>query len=465
MEPKLVRYLRIQLHTKGNVRLSYPRLNDYSYPDDRACYFSCDDGEFNQIYEGARRTLRLSTLDIFMDCPQRERGGWLCDSYFMSQAAWMMFGDLGVEKDFLENFLLTETRWKGFFPEVYPGSKKDPQDPGIINWSFWLAAELYGYFQRSGDREFIIRYKGRIEKFIEDLLSLRGESGLIETTETIFVDWSLSNRAFAAEPINIPNNCLVVYILKCMAKLYGRKDWQGAEEMQAVIETLDAVPGLEGGGGDAAKVTEENGQLRLVRTDCPTEGGQALELWSGFHRNDRDYVKKFLYTMDPCPEYRSDPNIGKANNFIGMMLRYDILADMGFIERLARELKNVYLEELRIGSGIFFENVNAFSGAHGFNGMVGTYLTERILGLGQPNESKKTVMIQPCPMNLRWARGKAECSDGSVYFKWSADQEEHTLHMTLSLPEGWRPEVQLPFSLAGWEVTLNGKERREYVTY
>ena len=45
-------------------------------------------GKLNRIYNGARRTLRLSTLDIFMDCPQRERGGWLCDSHFAAQAAW-----------------------------------------------------------------------------------------------------------------------------------------------------------------------------------------------------------------------------------------------------------------------------------------------------------------------------------------------------------------------------------------
>ncbi len=31
------------------------------------------------------------------------------------------------------------------------------------NWSFWLVTELYDYYQRSGDREFIDKYAYRIE--------------------------------------------------------------------------------------------------------------------------------------------------------------------------------------------------------------------------------------------------------------------------------------------------------------
>ena len=92
-----------------------------------------------------------------MDCPQRERGGWLCDSQFTAHGAWQLFGDLSVEKDFIENFMLTDpdVMWHSFFPEVYPSSKKDDADPGIANWSFWLLTELADYYERSGDEEFI----------------------------------------------------------------------------------------------------------------------------------------------------------------------------------------------------------------------------------------------------------------------------------------------------------------------
>lgn len=453
-EPKLVRYVKMIFRTKGQAELTFPQLLDDSYPDDHTGYFSCSDGELNQIYEGARRTLRLSTLDIFMDCPQRERGGWLCDSLFAARAAWQMFGQLGTEKDFIENFMKTSGMWKGFFPEVYPGSKRDESDPGFVNWSYWLMLQLCDYYDRSGDREFVDACRPRVEEFVEGLLSLRGKSGLIETERGQFTDWSLANRDFALKPVSVPNNCLVVFMLERLSGLYGREDWrEAASGMRRIIETLDAQAGIFGGGGDGAD--DQDG--KLARTDCPTEGGQALELWSGFHLDDKVYLKNFVHTMGPCPEYRANPNIGKANLFIGLMIRFDVLGRLGHISELVRELKDVYLEELKLGSGTFFENINAFSGCHGFNGMAGALLTNKVLGLGAPEGRTKTVLIEPHPGQLRWAEGAAACEDGMIFLRWSADADEHVLRMSLNPPAGWKADFRRPFELSGWKVELNGE--------
>lgn len=105
-EPKLVRYIKVIMRTQGEVRLSVPQVLDDTYPEEYFASFQCSDGELNRIYDASRRTLRLNTLDIFMDCPQRERGGWLCDSQFTAHGAWQMLGDLRVEKDFIENFMI-----------------------------------------------------------------------------------------------------------------------------------------------------------------------------------------------------------------------------------------------------------------------------------------------------------------------------------------------------------------------
>lgn len=68
-EPKLVRFLKIKFTTEGTVSVSYPTILDFTYPDTNQNIFNCSDGEINLIYEASRRTLRLNTLDIFMDCP------------------------------------------------------------------------------------------------------------------------------------------------------------------------------------------------------------------------------------------------------------------------------------------------------------------------------------------------------------------------------------------------------------
>lgn len=454
-EPKLTRYIKMIFRTKGKVKTSVPQLLEYTYPDDDSCFFECSDGELNMIYEAARRTLRLNTLDIFMDCPQRERGGWLCDSQFTAHGAWQMFGDLSVEKDFIENFMLTDAdvMWHSFFPEVYPGCKKDESDPGITNWSFWLLTELADYYERSNDKEFILWCKERVYRFVEGMLALRGESGLLEGMKNQFVDWSLSNRSFCLKPISIPNNCLAVYMLEKMAQLYEEDSWEkAADEMRKIIEKLDEIPNIFGGGGDGASM--ETGKLK--RLDCQTESGAALELWSGFHVKDKGYVKRFVDSMGTCPKYRPDPNLGRSNLFIGLLIRFDVLARLGKIDTLVRELKDVYLPEIKECSGTLFENYSAFSGCHGFNGAAGALLVNSVLGLGQPMQNTKTIKISPHPGEVSWAAGSAKCDDGPMFMNWSANQDEHILNINLMIPEGWRAEYEMPFEIAGWTVLVNG---------
>lgn len=223
MEPKLCKYVKIVARTKGKVTFTYPELLDDTYPDQEENEFRCSDGNLNKIYQAAKRTLRLNTLDIFMDCPERERGGWLCDSYFSGYAAWQLFGDHRVEKDFIENFLLTDGNIyrDGFFPEVYPGVHENPADPGIESWSFWLIAELYSYVKRSGDKTFAEKYFRRIETFLNGVENHLGESGLFEKFTILFVDWSLSNHKICLEPICMPVNCLIVRAYELMGDLYG----------------------------------------------------------------------------------------------------------------------------------------------------------------------------------------------------------------------------------------------------
>lgn len=456
-EPKLTKYIKMIFRTDGPVTFTAPQLLDYTYPATDECYFQCSDGDLNRIYNAAKRTMRLNTMDIFMDCPQRERAGWLCDSYFSSMGAWQLFGDLSVEKDFIENFMLTDPdqMWDAFFPEVYPSSKTDSSDPGIRSWSFWLIAELADYYERSGDYEFIEKCRERVSRFIEGMLSLRGTSGLLENMVCMFVDWSISNRSFCLEPISVPCNCLAVYILERMSCLYHRPDWkQTADEMRKIIEDMDTSVGIFGGGGDSAQLKDGKPE----RGDCPTESGIALELWSGFHRKDKKYIRNFIEKMGPAPLYPANPNIGKANLFIGLMIRFDVLARFNEIETLIRDWKALYLPELNIETGTLFEGLNDVSGCHGFNGATGALMTNKILGLGQPKQLTKTVCIEPHPCRLKWANGAAKCADGPIQLHWSANYEEHIFDMSLSLPQDWNYELKLPFELSGWTVLLNKKQ-------
>ena len=95
-----------------------------------------------------------------MDCPSRERAGWLCDSFFTARVEYVLTGTCTVEKVFLENFLLAdqfEHLPEGMLPMCYPADHYD--GVFIPNWAMWFVLELEEYLVRSGDTELIIRYR------------------------------------------------------------------------------------------------------------------------------------------------------------------------------------------------------------------------------------------------------------------------------------------------------------------
>ena len=182
----------------------------------------------------------------------------------------------------------------------------------------------------------------------------------------------------------------------------------------------------------------------------------ALELWSGFHLQDKAFIREFVDTLGPLPKYRSNPNIGRANLFIGLMIRFEVLSRLGEIKQLVREFKDLYLQELKDGSGTLFEAVHAFSGCHGFNADAGALIVNDVLGLGQPRQSTKSFRLCPHPGELRWANGTARTCDGIIFMEWGSDSDEHILNIRLQMPEGWTYEFERPFELSGWTITVNG---------
>lgn len=139
------------------------------------------------------------------------------------------------------------------------------------------------------------------------------------------------------------------------------------------------------------------------------------------------------------------------------MVRFEALARMNRIPELMGEWKSLYLPQLKMGSDTLFETVQEDGGCHGFNADVGAMLTEKVLGLGQPDCRTKTVALSPHACSLHWAEGAAEVPEGMIHMRWIADGDEHTLEMHLDLPEGWHYTLDPAWDASGWTVTLNGE--------
>lgn len=453
MEPYLLRYLKLCFKGVKKVIIKKAEIVTYYYPDLHQGAFCCSDEDINRLYNAARHTLLLNTLDIFMDCPERERGGWLCDSLWTARGADLMLGDTRVEKAFIENFLMTKTEnmWKGFFPEVYPGNKANYKDmAGITTWSFWLMLELCEYVERTGDIDFALGYRERVKDFVKGSMTFIGSSGLLENMPHIFVDWSQSNSN--TQPISVAANALYSFMLLQLGKLYDDKDYT---ETGAKIKDIlrSALSNL--GKYLPDSLTYNNGHL--VSNGRITESNQYTSLWAELFLKDEMKELSFnvTHTMGPKPTYPANPNVGGAGLFIGLCIRLDLLSKWGEYRKLLEDIKEIFYMQLKEGPGTLWENsvIDTSSRCHGFTAHVGVHLTRDILGLGIPNEKDKIIVVSPHPCDLRWARGVVKTKGGIASLSWRIEGDKFILNC--SVPNGYRVDIKISKELQCFEREIN----------
>ena len=454
-EPSLVRYVKLYFRGTGAVTVHSLSVLDYAYPDEHRTSFSCSDEQINRLYAAAKKTLILNTLDIFMDCPERERGGWLCDSLWTGRAAALMLSDPRVEREFLENFLLTPAQdmFHGFFPEVYPALKPSYRDmTGITTWSFWLGCEICEYISRTGDVAFRDEFAPRIEAFVKGTRDFVGKSGLLENLPWLFIDWSQSNRAENNQPVSTAANALYAYMLEQLGNTFERPDWiEIAADARRILRTAIM------GSGDASDVkyipdsfdTGADGSLRAK--GYFSEAAMYTALWSGlFDKGEAPALDRAVtQKMGPAPYYAKDPMVGVSNLFIGLCIRLDMLTRMGAHEKMYEDMLAIYMPQLREGPGTLWENemIDTSSRCHGFSAHAGVHLLRDVLGLGIPcfdakGEGERLIHIAPHICGLRWARGTHETPDGLIALEWKYDGECFVLNG--SLPAGYAYELELP---------------------
>ena len=165
-EPYTFKFAEV-IMLEGEATVEKLEMRTYKNPNaTRTC--ALNDPTDRKIFEAARETFAQNAVDVFTDCPSRERAGWLCDSYFTGPAEHFFTGKNEIERTFLRNFALAD-RFPhlpdGMVPMCYPGDHIDKNY--IPNWSMWLILELANYFERTGDRETVDLLRPRVDGLIK----------------------------------------------------------------------------------------------------------------------------------------------------------------------------------------------------------------------------------------------------------------------------------------------------------
>ncbi len=323
-----------------------------------------DNEKLQAIFDAAVETYRQNTFDVYMDCPSRERAGWLCDSFFTSRVERVLTGKSEVEYNFLENYILPES-FKclpdGMLPMCYPADHYD--GVFIPNWAMWFVVELQEYFVRTGDIELVNKAKNRVYGLLKYLKKFENEYGLLEKLESwVFIEWSKSNDL--VQDVSFPSNMLYSKIKRIVGELYS--DSEIAKEGEKLRETIKKMSYTDRG-FFCDNAYRRNGELEL--SGEYTESCQYYAFHTGVATIE-EYPELWNCLITDFGFERKQtgkwPEIHFANAFIGNYLRLDLISMYGDEADLLRNIEG-YFYYMAEKTGTLWENdSDEASCNHGF---------------------------------------------------------------------------------------------------
>ena len=369
-EPYTMKYIKVIY--KGEVEIK-PSIILYENSKVNFVSFKGDE-KLTDILQSAQNTFAQNAVDIFTDCAGRERAGWLCDSYFTAKAERLFTGSNRIEKNFLENFILSKTDElpSGMLPMCFP-SEHD-KNSFIPNWAMWFVVELKDYLERTGDKELIEKAKSRVYGVINYFLRFENSFGLLENLESwIFVEWSVANDLDYLKDINFPSNMLYSAMLKCAGELYGEERLiEKAENIRKAIVKYSYNGKFF---VDNAKVVDNN---IMPYADHISETCQYYALFFNIYDKE-DFVNLMKDSFGPNRKEGFD-YVGKSNAFIGNYLRLFWLLRIKENDRVLNESIDFFYKMAKETGSLWEHDLPQASCNHGFASVIAVILLSALIG-------------------------------------------------------------------------------------
>jgi alpha-L-rhamnosidase len=435
-EPYTARYLKF-IALGGACTVSNVYLREYVNPDTWNAHFAASDDRLNRLFEAGRETYAQNAVDIFMDCPSRERAGWLCDSLFTARVAQDLSGGTAVEKNFLENYLKPEDFAhlpEGMLPMCYPSDHYD--GVFIPNWAMWFVIQLEEYLARSGDREMVDALKPRVLALLKYFEPFRNQDGLLEKLESwVFVEWSEANKF--VQDVNYPSNMLYAAVLRTAGRMYEMPDLIAeADRLRAVIhdQSFDGEFFVD-------NAVRTDGNLEITRNRSEVCQYFAFFFDVATPETHPELWERLCTQFGPDrKETKAFEEVHLANSFIGNMLRFEILSRYQKGDQILPESIG-YLLYMAERTGTLWENVSeAASCNHGFASHIVHTLYRDMLGLYKVDSVNKAIAVRLFDIPLEWCEGRKPLPDGSVSMRWWKEGE--TMHYRIDAPAGYTITVE-----------------------
>ena len=353
-EPYVCRYAMIALEY-GEIELEAFGIKRFENNVSNIEIPKLDNEVLEAIYRAAVKTYAHNAVDIYSDCPSRERAGWLCDSYFTGKTEHFLFGTTFVEDAFLENYRLYKNDEgripEGSVPMCFPSDIKDNGEM-IPQWTMWYVLEVEDYLTNrntAADKEL---FRESIYGLLGFYARYENSDGLLEDLPSWnFVEWSKANQW--TKNVNYPTNFLYAQVLEAAYNLYGD---EACLEKCKKVRAVAVEQSFDGRLFRDHAVRGEDGKLTLCEDISEICQYYAI-LFAGIEITDAKYTELRRLVREVFGAIRKEdmPEIEVINAFIGVYLRLEAMLKIGEYDLVLSDVENFFghMEKL---TGTLWEN-------------------------------------------------------------------------------------------------------------
>lgn len=337
LEPYTLKPMQVVV-LSGSVKIESVFVRTWENPDAYNFDFEFANDKHNIILKAAKNTLAQNTIDLLMDCPGRERSGWINDMYFSLKSCQLLMQNTSVALNSLENYILAKNvvgLSDDIVPMAYPADHLNGNY--IPNCILWFVSNVCEYYLRNSDEEFKNLAQSKVLSALDYFKKYENEYGLLENLDKwVFVEWSKAGDF--TKGVNFPTNMQYYQSLNLAGEVYGRQDL--IEKAQALKEKI--IEFSFNGKFFEDHVVREEGVLK--RQNHITEVCQYYAYLSGITDSELfDEWKKML--VEEFGPYRKEdhyPEIDRANVIIGLLIRSNMLIDFKEYDRVKKEITEIF---------------------------------------------------------------------------------------------------------------------------
>ncbi|MCK5739450.1 family 78 glycoside hydrolase catalytic domain, partial [bacterium] len=185
--------------TANNV---WVKQRHYPFPKN-AGTFSSSDLLLNDIWRICANGVRVGTLDTYMDCPTREKGGFVGDGFITGMSHLILTGDSRILRKFLLDVANSARVCPGFLcvAPTYVSSE-------LAEYSMLWPILLEYYYHWTGDLEFVRQMQPPLDGLLAYYAGYENEDGLLQDvigrvsrSYAVLVDWPVNFRDDYDDPL------------------------------------------------------------------------------------------------------------------------------------------------------------------------------------------------------------------------------------------------------------------------